>query len=331
MRIVFRTEGNHKQGMGDLWGSIALADKCAKHADEILFVISGGTEAVEITKEQGYRLQTINSHSHEREILRAFHPDVILVNKLNNSPAYIKSIKELTRLVVTIDDAAEGARWADLRINVLYPVPGAVTDLQYVSLRSEFQEIRERAKTIRNEVRELLVTQGGSDTYGFTPRIIQSLERMTIRPHCTVILGPAFRHQVELEEAVKASTLDLSVVRNARNMAELMWNADLAITAGGLTMFELACVGTPSVVICGERFEVETAARLEEAGAVMNLGFGGEIDYKQVSKAVDALAANSEMRRQMSVWGKELVDGRGCERIVRLIRERVVEVGGDRL
>ncbi len=42
MRIVFRTEGNHQHGMGDVMGSLALADECAKQADEILFAISGG-------------------------------------------------------------------------------------------------------------------------------------------------------------------------------------------------------------------------------------------------------------------------------------------------
>ena len=331
MRIVFRTEGNHRQGMGDVWGSIALADEFARHQDETLFILSGGEEAITAIKGQGYRLRPADSLDAEQEVLRAFRPDAVIVNKLNNSSEYIKALKDFADLIVTIDDAGRGAKIADLNINVLYHIPGAVTDPQYVALRREFQEIHGQTKTIRTEVREFLIAQGGSDTYGFTPRIIRALERINCRPHCTVVTGAAFRHQAELEEAVGASTLDLTLVHNARNMAELMWSADLAITAGGLTMFELACVGTPSLVICGEPFEVETATRHEQAGAVVSLGFGGDLDYAQLPEAVDALAMNAEVRRQMSIRGKWLVDGRGCERIVRLIRERVEQAHGSRL
>ncbi len=311
-------------------GSLALADECAKQADEILFVISGGDEAIAAITERGYRFHAVAAHENERQALRAFRPDVILVNKLNNDPTYIKSLKGLTDLLVTIDDAGEGAKLADLRVNSLYYTPDAVTDPRYIALRNEFQEIHGRSKRINDEVQELFIAQGGSDTHGFTSRIIRALEGMMTRPHCTVIIGPAFKHEAELRSATEASSLDLTVVRNARNMAELMWNADLAITAAGLTMFELLCVGTPGLVVCAEPFEVETAARLEKAGTVLNLGFGGRLDYTRLPQSVDALAEDVETRGAMSRCGKQLVDGKGCERIVRLIRERAKELSGSR-
>jgi spore coat polysaccharide biosynthesis predicted glycosyltransferase SpsG len=330
MRIVFRTEGNHRQGMGDLMGSIALADECAKGADEVLFLISGGEEAIAAITERGYSYRAAATFEAEEPILRAFRPDVILVNKLKSDPAYLQALKHLVGLVVTVDDNGDGARHAHLRINVLYPVPGAVTDPRYIALRNEFQEAHKREKTIARDVRELLITQGGSDTYGFTPRIIHALEGMRIHPRCTVVLGPAFRHERELAQALKESTLDLTIVRNTRDMAELMCAADLAVTAGGLTMFELLCAGVPSLVVCAERFEIETARRFEEAGAAVNLGFGGDLENERLAQAVDALAGDAPRRAQLSRRGKELVDGRGCERIVELIRHQAVAVGGDR-
>jgi len=327
VRIIFRTEGNHKQGMGDLYGSLALADECVRNGDEVLFVISGGEAAGPTIADRGYRFHAVESLDGERKLTRSFHPDVIIVNKLDNPPDYVTALKEMAAFVVTVDDAGEGAKRADLNVNALYPIAGAITGPEYLMLREEFQALRHRDKRIGETIAELLITQGGSDTYGFTPRIVRALEAMSRCPHCTVVLGPAFRHDTELREALETSTLDVTVVRNARNMAELLWQADLAITAGGLTMFELAAVGTPAIVICGELFEVPTAVRLERAGAVRSLGFGGKLDYGQVSVAVDQLAADHEARRRMSARGKELVDGKGCERIVRLIRERVSALG----
>lgn len=327
MRVAFRTEGNHRQGMGDLMGSIALADECAKGADEILFLISGGEEAIAAITERGYSYCAVATFEAEQPILRAFRPDVILVNKLKSDPAYLQALKHLAGLVVTIDDDGDGARHADLRVNVLYPVPGAVTDPRYIALRSEFQEVHQREKTIARDVRELFITQGGSDTYGFTPVILRSLERMGIRPRCTVVLGPAFQHERELAQVLKESTLDLTVVRNTRNMAGLIGAADVAVTAGGLTMFELLCAGVPSLVVCAERFEIETARRLEEAGAAVNLGFGGDLEEERLAKAVDALAGDAPRRAQLSRRGKDLVDGQGCTRIMELIREHAAKHG----
>ena len=331
MRVVFRTEGNHEQGMGDLWGSIALADECAKREDDVLLVFSGGDEARAIVRTRGYRFQTPSSFQEEQLAIAAFQPDVIVVNQLSTSAERIQAFKTMARLVVTLDDTGEGAQLADLRVNVLYETPGSVTEPGYVVLRREFQRAHEGVKPVRETVEELVVTQGGGDTHGFTPWIIRALEHMSLRPHCTVIVGPAFRHHDQLERAVQTSTLRLSIAHDPTNLVELMRDADLAITAGGLMMFELACVGTPGIVVCAEPFELETARRLEQAGAVRCAGFGGSIDYAQLPRAVEELAANRTLREAMSACGKQLVDGQGCQRIMRLIRKELMSSVGGRV
>ena len=60
-------------------------------------------------------------------------------------------------------------------------------------------------------------------------------------------------------------------------MIPLMRSADLAICSAGLTLFELACLGTPVVVICAEIFEEETAQYMEKNGFGINLGFGERV------------------------------------------------------
>lgn len=323
MRIAFETQGDHRQGMGDLWGSVALAGACSRMSHETLVMIPGGEEAVALLQERGQRFHVVESREEGRQVLSAFRPDVVIVNKLRNEPDDIRWLKRFAALVVTMDDDGEGAQAADLRINALYPTASAVTDLRYLPLRTEFEAASARPRMIREAVQELLLIQGGSDTYGFTPRIIRALNMMTIHPHCTVVIGPAFRHERELQQAIAAASLSLSVVRNAPHMATLMIQVDLAITAGGLTMCELVSVGTPSLVICGEPFELPTARRLEAAGVVRVLGFGGDLDDAQVPRAVERLAEDLQARRHMSATGRQLIDGYGCERIVQLIEARL--------
>lgn len=309
--------------MGDLWSSIALADELAGMSAETLFLISGGEEAKQLLRGREHTFKVVASPSHEWALLRDLHPDAIVVNKLKNPSSYIKGLKELTSLVVTIDDSGEGSEYADLKVNVLYPVADSVADPRFIALRTEFRESHSLLRPVRDTVQELLIAQGGSDTYGFTPRILRSIHELRCRPHCTVVLGPAFRHEAELQKALEGSSLDLTVVRNASNMSELMCSADLAISAGGITMFELACVGTPVVVVCAEPFEADTAARLEQAEVVVNLGFGGSLDYSCLPLMVDALSENPGRRERMAAAGKLLVDGRGAQRVAQLIQERL--------
>lgn len=313
-----------------MWSSIALAEECLTSGDEAIVLISGGEEAIRTLEEKGLRYAVARSLSEEQTVLHDLRPDVVIVNKLKSPPDYIGFLKQQAALVVTLDDAGEGGRQADLNLNILYRGGGEMLDLRDVALRPEFQRLHARPRVARDTVEELLVTQGGSDTYGFTPRIVRALEACSRRPRYTVVVGPTFGHHHDLDEAIAASTLSLTVVRNARNMADLMWEADLAITAGGITMIELACVGTPSLAICGDWFEVETAARLAEAGAVRNLGFGGVFDYARLPHLVDEVTGDRALRETMSVKGRMLVDGRGCGRLLGRVKERFAALGGAR-
>ena len=114
---------------------------------------------------------------------------------------------------------------------------------------------------------------------------------------------------------------DFNILHTVTNMCELMQQSDLAITGGGNTMFELACVGVPGIVLCGEEFEEETADRIEKYGIVENLGFGGRVSPERIYERVHLLMEDKSRRSEMSRRGQELIDGRGAERTVKLIKE----------
>lgn len=308
--------------MGDLWGCLALAEECAP-SDEVLFLLSGGGEAGPILRGRGVPFHLAGSLAEEEKILRAFQADAVVVNKLNSPPEYIRFLKGFGGLVATLEDTGEGSSLADLRLNVLYHRADALTDPRYIALRKEFRDLHPQPKIVSKEVKEILVTQGGSDTRGFTPKILRALEKAACPARATVVLGPAFRHERELQEAASALRRPLALLRDPDEMAPLMRRADLAVTAGGITLFELACLGVPSIVVCGERFETETADRMAKAGAAVHLGFGGELKEERLSEAVEALAADPEQRKRLSARGKEQVDGQGAARVVQLIRKRL--------
>jgi spore coat polysaccharide biosynthesis predicted glycosyltransferase SpsG len=266
-------------------------------------------------------------------VVSRFRPDAVIVTRIWNSSEYIRLLRQYGRLVVVVDDAGPAAKEADLAFAVHWvpnPAPGAITDPRYLALRSEFAELHRRPRLSRRALSEIMVLQGGSDTYGFTPKIVRALRRVPGDFRLSVVVGPAYRHHAGLSRAVAALRRPVEVLRNPDNLASRMAHADLAITAGGNAMYELACVGTPSIVVSGERLDVPSAADLAHRGAAINLGFGTDVSEQAIAEAVNRLASRPDWRRRMGKCGKRVVDGRGAERIVRLVLRRLTAYAGAR-
>jgi UDP-2,4-diacetamido-2,4,6-trideoxy-beta-L-altropyranose hydrolase len=318
MRILFRTEANHAQGMGDLWGCLAIADQASQQNFEVVFLVEDYSDARELLVNSGYEYQTMpcgTTTAGDLEATLKIQSEVIVVNKLRSSPAYVGGLRSANRFVVTVDDDGEAASFANLRINPLYPTAAALTSFKYLMLRSEFQELHKLQRQ-SNRVSQLLVMQGGADTYGFLPKIARAMHEVPGEFRTLFVLGPAFQHHTELVAAINSGDREITMVLNPLNLSQLMASSDLAITAGGLSMFELACVGTPSLVVCAERFEVPTAERLETYGAVRSLGFGNDVAEPKIAATLTELLEDGSQRATMAQKGREIVDGRGAERIV---------------
>ncbi len=98
-------------------------------------------------------------------------------------------------------------------------------------------------------------------------------------------------------------------------MKRLMCEADIAVSAGGQTVYELARTGTPAVVVAVADNQLKGAAGWDKAGAAR---FAGRWDSEDLNGALtDALTGMEDpgIRQHMALAGQSLVDGKGSERI----------------
>lgn len=321
-RVAIRTKGNHSQGMGDVTGSIALARELGRSGCEVLLIIDEDREAAEAVGSVGLSFSVIKGGREEDLWRTVGKVDVAVVNQLNSSWELLSMIRRYAPRLVTIDDVGEPSRrLADLRINPLYYNHGALSDFGFVPINEVFREARPKAKPMGRQVDRVLVTLGGSDTYGFTPKVVDYLGGIESTVEVTVLLGSAFRCFAELQEVLGKSPRRFIVLGpvDADGMALLLAASDMVICSGGNTMFEAACLGRPALVVCAEPFEMETASRLMEAGIVVNLGFGGTLERGPFVKNTEGLMKDFRARAEMSQKGYERVDGRGAERLCREI------------
>ncbi|MFC1907384.1 PseG/SpsG family protein [Chloroflexota bacterium] len=341
MNIVFYTYGNHQMGMGHIYRSIALIKalekKCVGVSARLLS--RNYKDGIMKIKEFGYPVIQIPLDMSEQTeieycigILKDLHPDVLVTDALKITPAKMALFKKYSKYLVSIDDAGDGRLMANLVVNVLFQTPkndnrkAELSDLSYLILREEFRAPNRPAMSINPIVKRILVTQGGSDTYGVTIKIARALDKVDDSIEIILLLGPAFKHEKELEAVQRESRRHFIIERDIRDVFSLFSRCDLAITGGGMTLFELAAVGVPSIVLTQEYKEIETIERIYDYGFIKNLGLSENVSDEDIYHSVNELIENYSLRNKMSEVSRKIVDGLGAERIVDIILK---ELGDD--
>jgi spore coat polysaccharide biosynthesis predicted glycosyltransferase SpsG len=108
---------------------------------------------------------------------------------------------------------------------------------------------------------------------------------------------------------------------------------DVAVVAGGVTLYEAALLGVPTVSLAVVAAQMPTIRAFERVGASIAAGCLAPGDRAAAEKAraravqaVEALLADEEKRRAMAVQGQQQVDGRGALRVAAALK-RLMEQG----
>ena len=113
---------------------------------------------------------------------------------------------------------------------------------------------------------------------------------------------------------------NIEVITNAKDIPELIYNADLAISSGGNMMYEFACVGIPIICLPEDEAEYNLCDQFEHWGIVKNLGYGTEINNGYLLGHINVLMNSPDKRQNMIDNGKRFVDGKGLERVLKIIK-----------
>jgi len=251
----------------------------------------------------------------------------VVVDSDYEGPDYLRTLRDAGFFVCAVEDLAPHAFPCQLVVNgdahaksLRYRSSSGDTMFllgpEYAMLQSEFWEAAERASTDR--VANILVTFGGADGYDLTPRVMNLLKTLPGSFSVTAIIGPFFKNVNNVEAALRGGDRPIELVRSPTSVYKLMMQADLAISAGGQTLYELACVGCPTIAVRTAANQDGQLGVLEEAGF---LRIAGRADDSRIvgrlAEAIRSLLANGEARGAMSTAGQRLIDGQGALRVAR--------------
>lgn len=319
-KIVFRADGYRELGMGHIAHCLTLAYHMTGH--EVMFVTNRKRqEGWQRLKDSFFPVHTIEGEKDFYEFLQDYHPDVVVNDCLNTTKEHIRQLKKLAKKVVTIEDLGEGAFYADAVVNALYnvgsPAPNHYVGADYVCLRDEF--FIHRPKEFSENVQYVLCLFGGTDPSNLTGRIYRLAEQMQREnPEMEFHFITGSGYPAEENGIVSRPEQKIMVHRQVETVAEYMGKADFAFTSQGRTVFELASMGVPAVVLAqNEREQLHTFAQMENG--FLNLGLGAKTEDETILSTFRWLTQTPQIRREMRELMLKNHLEKGTERVLDII------------
>jgi spore coat polysaccharide biosynthesis predicted glycosyltransferase SpsG len=336
--VGIRADGDagREAGIGHIYRSLAYAKELRREAGDvsIRFYMRDFAEGIEKVRAEGYLITVLPIRPARADYDAAFSanaPDLLIIDTLGSSADLVASARVRTRAVITIDDVEPSAAEADVIVNGILWGTRHLPETwgharvyqgpEYIQLREQFAESKERVRRVKRQVENVVVSTGGADGRGFAPQFIDSLRSLPFDCSVIVVAGPAYRNVGALRRHADSISgrVHFTVIENTPEMAMLLGSADIALVTGGTVMFESAACGTPMVVACSYEHQLAQANAFAARGAAVNLGyFEGKLDANAVRTAIVALAETPEARQSIRNAGSALVDGQGLDRFVKI-------------
>ncbi len=274
-RIVFVVRGGGANGLGHVFRALLIAHEITDH--QILFVCTRESGiAAEIIAEKDYQVLIQKNENLADDVL-SLKPDLVINDILNTDAAYMEALSSSFTKIVCFEDEGEGAGHADLIVNALYDNFGEVPDNflyghDYFCLRDEF--LGGRKRSFVEEVRCLLLTFGGIDPNNFTRKSLEVVwpvcQKLDIKIY--IVTGPGYLYKENLRQyldSIAYKNIEFIYVTNI--MSHVMENVDIAISSAGRTVYELAYMHIPAVVMAHHEREYRHSFAMEENGFI-NIG-----------------------------------------------------------
>lgn len=96
--------------------------------------------------------------------------------------------------------------------------------------------------------------------------------------------------------------------------------AELGVIMGGGTLWECMATGLPVASFSLDEIQSTILDRLAEAGYISTLGSISDIESGACDVVLEDFVLDQKRRAAMSRAGRELVDGRGAERVISVMK-----------
>ena len=318
MNIVVYANASYNIGTGHVMRCLALADFLKSKGCKIIFMtdmsLPGNLSSLIVSK--GYEIIkpciTTIPDSTDWLIIDNYHIDIDFEIRARKKTKYIMVIDDLANRQHDCDILLDQNLYNNMNERYQELVPKNCKLLlgpKYALLRDEFLQERKTLKKRDGKINRILVNFGGIDHVDMTSRVLDILKNYKIE--IDIVIGKNSLYLDKLNQIFsKNQYFNLHV--QTPNMAKLLAKCDLAISAGGTSIWERCCLGLPSIVVAIADNQLESSETLAENGLCFYAGFYNEENIEdKISKILDSCFTNPDMLKNQSEKIMLLSNGSG--------------------
>jgi len=255
---------------------------------------------------------------------------IIVLDIKDTTQEYMRLLKQRGLKIADFDDLGDGRDSADILIDANVHTSQKNTNNQmqlfgerYILLNPIFSSYNQKEKPIRNKISNLVMFFGGSDPSNIGGFILENYGNLMITRLSATLIARGFKRGQLAASTAAGSSAQLETLRiidtvlEPREMAELYFNADIAIVSGGISLYETLCVGTPTITINHNAEQNRNVEYYKDYH--LNLGIFKPARLVDDFNAALMRLSDFKSRTALSNKSKKIIDGLGYSRIIQAI------------
>ena len=339
--LIFRVDADAVIGVGHLMRCLALAQTWREAGGHGTFLTktdisrldrrlrSEGMHVAKLPATPG----SIEDAYQTAHFAHDHHASWIVVDGYQFDGGYQRALRGNGQQVLTIDDhGLAGHYYGDLILNQnsyahegFYvnrePYTRMLIGPKYVLLGRHFIKWQEWQRETPEMARNVMVTMGGGDPNNVTAVVLKALAKVDVSGLIIkLVVGATNPNLSLLGQLALRSPHQTDILSDVADMSELMAWADVAITAGGSTCWEMAYMGLPNGVIVLADNQIPVAENLHAKGVSIHMGHANAINKNSISRIIRDLILDQARRKSMSRLGRSLVSGSGNRHVIQAMQ-----------
>ena len=313
--VIFRTSGGKSVGFGHIKRTSFLAS-LIKNRNDVLFLINNDKVIFDYLISKKFKVEYFDNYKIDLTKVRALifdlrhysKKDIELIEKLKQESIPSIQITDLGLSLQQTDYLIDGGISLLNKIN--YDYKEKLLGPDYVILHSRFRHFNKVKRKYSKRGKQALVSLGGASDY----RKLRDLIDIVYRYGFKIKVAAGFYIKKNQKKVLRRIYSGLKFVGKTDSLARALFEADISFISSGITAYESASVGTPSVYIYYNEEQKFIAENLEKHGVGISATSLKELYKKRIIEIIKNM--NYEKRMKMGLKGKELIDGLGVYRII---------------
>ena len=197
---------------------------------------------------------------------------------------------------------------------------------EYALLRPEFAVWRDKSllRRVMPHLKKLLITMGGVDQVNATSQVMDALTSCDLPFDLSIIVVMGLRAPWIGEVQARVATMPrpTKVLVGVNNMAQLMAESDLCISAAGGTSWECCCLGLPAIQLVLADNQKEINVALDTSGSVIT------VNLEKLQAELPGLIKkmnSPDVLGALSISAAAVCDGKGAIKAVQCMDKLINE------